>query len=101
MTGDEKKEIREDFRRAVNMTHKELEDWLQIEESRSVGWTREGESEAVGHQSGRRIIQLKHKKMAELDEDNYAYVRKVVGYVHRHRRSVQEVTSPAPAGATP
>jgi hypothetical protein len=84
MTDDEKTEIREGFGRAVNMTPKELETWLHTEEGRSVGWTHEGESESVGHQSGRRIIELKHRKVAELDEDDYAHMRKVIGYVHRH-----------------
>jgi Protein of unknown function (DUF3140) len=84
MTDDEKKEVREAFRGAVNMTPRELEDWLQTEDSRSAGWTREGESEAIGHRSGRRIIELARRKAAELDEDDYAHMRKVVGYVHRH-----------------
>jgi hypothetical protein len=84
VTDDEKKEVREAFRRAVNMTQRELEGWLQTEDSRSVGGTREGESEAIGHQSGRRIIELTRRKAAELDEDDYAHMRKVIGYVHRH-----------------
>jgi hypothetical protein len=94
MTDEEKKEIHDEFRRAVNMTPKELEAWLQTEESRSVGWTREGGSESIGHQSGRRIIELKHEKVAELADGDYAHMRKVVGYVHRHaaQRPAGDVT---------
>ena len=84
MTEQEQKDIRDEFRRAVNMAPKELETWLETEESRSVGWTREGEDEAVGHKSGRRIVEIKRKRQAELTEDDYAHMRKVIGYVHRH-----------------
>lgn len=84
MDDDEKKQTRDAFHDAVNMSPSELEDWLATDESREVGWTREGESEAVGHQSGRRIVELKRKKVAELTNDDHAHMRKVVGYVNRH-----------------
>lgn len=84
MGADENKELRAEFRRCVNMAPKELEDWLETDESRSVGYTREGEDEAVGHRSGRRIVEIRRKNQSELDEDDYAHMRKVVGYVHRH-----------------
>ena len=58
MEEHEKKQIRDEFRAVVNMTPKELEQWLATEESQSVGYTREGEDEAVGHQSGRRIVAI-------------------------------------------
>lgn len=85
MTESERKEIRTAFRGAVNMAPKELARWLESEESQSVGWTRKGEGEAVGHKSGRRIVQLKRKKVAELSDDDYAHMQKVIGYVRRHR----------------
>jgi hypothetical protein len=84
MDDDERKQVRDDFRDAVNMSPSELEDWLATEQSQEVGWTREGESEAVGHKSGRRIVELKRKRVADLTEDDYAHMRKVVGYVNRH-----------------
>ena len=84
MDETEKREIEGAFGEAVNMTPKELERWLETEESQSVGWTHEGESEAVGHKSGRRIVAIKHKRKAELSDDDYAHMRTVVGYVHRH-----------------
>ena len=77
-------EIARAFDEAVNMSPGELERWLESEESRSVGWIHEGESEAVGHQEGRRIVQIKRAKKAELTDEDYAHMRKVVGYVHRH-----------------
>jgi hypothetical protein len=77
-------EIWKDFGDAVNMTPSALEKWLETEESRGVGWTHEGESESVGHDSGRKIVAIKHKKKAELTEADYEHMRKVIGYVHRH-----------------
>jgi hypothetical protein len=91
MTESERKEIRTAFREAVNMAPKELARWLESEESQSVGWTREGEDEAVGHRSGRRIVELKRRKVAALSDDDYAHMRKVIGYVRRH-------TAQCPAG---
>jgi hypothetical protein len=81
---DQQKATRKEFAGAVNLSPKELEDWLETEASRSVGWTRSGEDEAIGHQSGRRIIELKQKKVDQLTSDDYAHMRKVIGYVHRH-----------------
>lgn len=84
MDDDERKRTRGEFGDAVNMSPSELEDWLATEQSRGVGWTGEGASEAVGHQSGRRIVELKRRKVAELTDDDYAHMRKVIGYVNRH-----------------
>ncbi|WP_300973934.1 DUF3140 domain-containing protein [Sphingomonas sp. LHG3406-1] len=84
---DAKKEIVSDFRDAVNMTPSQLEKWLATAESREVGWKGEdgqGSGESVGHKSGRRIIELLHTKADDLDEDDLAHMKKVVGYVHRH-----------------
>jgi hypothetical protein len=78
------------FREAVNMTPGELEKWLDTEESRSVGWSggskKEGPEggESVGHHQGRRIVEIKHTRKADLTDDDYADMRKVVAYVKRH-----------------
>ena len=72
-----------DFVRAVNMAPAELEDWLETAESRRVGWKPDG-GESIGHASGRRIAGLLRTKKAALTDDDYAHMRKVVGYVARH-----------------
>lgn len=72
------------FREAVNMTAAELERWLGTKESREAGWRHEGEDETVGHRSGRRIVEILRKRKDELDDEERAHMRKVVGYVHRH-----------------
>lgn len=76
--------IWKEFSEAANMSPAELEGWLESEDSRSVGWTHEGETEAVGHESGRRIVKIKRKKKSDLSEDDYRHMRKVIGYVRRH-----------------
>ena len=73
-----------EFKEAVNMTASELDKFLDTEESKGVGWHNEGESEAVGHKSGRMIVELLHKKKADLDDDDYHQMGRVVSYVHRH-----------------
>jgi hypothetical protein len=85
--GDALRRIREDFAAAVNMTAVALARWLDTEESWSVGWKGpdgKGTSESVGHRSGRRIVQILRTHAAELEPDDYAHMRKVVGYVRRH-----------------
>jgi hypothetical protein len=72
-----------DWEKAVNMTASEIEKWLETDESKSVGDKGDG-GESTGHRSGRRIVELLRKKKAELDDDDVAWMRKVVGYVHRH-----------------
>lgn len=86
MTDDEKDDIRKEFGEAVNMAPAALEKWLETEHSKEVGWPkdRDDDTESVGHQSGRRIVEIKRKKVADLTDDDFAHMRKVVGYVHRH-----------------
>lgn len=84
MSGGDHDEIEKAFHAAVNMTPAELERWLATEESRSVGTKRDGSDESVGHESGRRIVEIKRTKKADLTDDDYAEMKRVVGYVHRH-----------------
>lgn len=82
----DKNKVHKEFAKAVNMTAAELRDWLKTEESRRVGWKgKDGQAkESVGHASGRRIVELLGKKAEDLSDDDFAHMRKVVGYVHRH-----------------
>jgi hypothetical protein len=72
------------FQEAVNLEADELEAWLETEESRSVGWRRDGCGESVGHASGRRIVRLLRSPEHDLTDADYRHMRKVVGYVNRH-----------------
>jgi hypothetical protein len=82
---EDHEQVWKNFHDAVNMAPKEIEDWLDTDESKKVGFKREGASESVGHASGRRIVQLLRSKKAEFNGGDYAHMRKVVGFVKRHR----------------
>lgn len=74
-------DVWDDWQDAVTMAPAELERWLETEESRSVG---QGSGESTGHRSGRRIVEIKRTRKADLTDDDVAHMRKVVGYVRRH-----------------
>ena len=82
MDADKKDEVYSDFYDCVNMQPKELEEWLDTDESKSVGDS-DG-SESTGHKSGRRIVEIKNTKKADLTDSQYEHMQKVVGYIHRH-----------------
>jgi hypothetical protein len=84
MADQDPDETRRAFEDAVNMTPKELRSWLETDESQEVGWKDDDGGESVGHESGRRILAIKQKTRADLDEDDLAHMRKVAGYVRRH-----------------
>jgi Protein of unknown function (DUF3140) len=73
----------QEFRETVNMTAGELEKWLGTDDSKQVG-QKDGNGKSTGHASGRRIVELLRSKKSDLTEDDYAHMRKVVGYAHRH-----------------
>ena len=80
---DDKEATWEEFREAVNMQPQELEDWLETEESKSVGDSDSGES--TGHKMGKRIVEIKRTNKDDLTDNDYDDMSKVVGYVHRHK----------------
>ncbi|WP_462379719.1 DUF3140 domain-containing protein [Pseudomonas sp. Marseille-QA0892] len=89
----DKKQIRDEFKSVVNMAPAQLRKWLRGSPSKTVGMTKQGqkvESEkdgkAVGHQMGERILEIKGKRQAELQDDDYKAMKKVIGYVHRHMK---------------
>jgi hypothetical protein len=81
----DKDKVYQDFGRAVNMAPAELEEWLQTEESGKVGWKADGRGESIGHASGRRIVGLLRTKKADLTDADYVHMRRVIGYVARHK----------------
>jgi hypothetical protein len=81
---NEQEEIYQAFKDLVNMTPKQIEKWLGTEESVEVGFKEKEGGESVGHQSGGKIIAILTKKKADLHEDDYAHMRKVISYIKRH-----------------
>lgn len=80
---DEVDEVWEDWKRTVNMTARELDKWLETEESKSVGERKFG-AESTGHESGRKIAKILRKPKDQLNEDDVEHMREVVRFVHRH-----------------
>ena len=68
------------------MDEGEIERWLRTADSRKVGFKgKDGSArESVGHASGRRIVAILRTPATERDDDDYAHMRKVVGFVNRH-----------------
>jgi hypothetical protein len=82
--GDE--QVIQEFDEAVNMTRRELEEWLQTNESKSVGQSDDG-GESKGHESGRKIVEILGKNKTDYSSDD---MRRVVSYVHRHQSQKPE-----------
>lgn len=80
----QEKEILDEFRKLVNMTPKALEDWLDTEESKEVGFKEDGKGESVGHQSGKKIVSILRKKQADYTTADLEHMKKVSGYIKRH-----------------
>ena len=73
----------DEFHDLVNMTAGEIDKWLKTDESKRVG-QKSGGKESVGHDSGRRIVAILKSKKSDLKDEDYAHMRKVVGYNKRH-----------------
>ncbi|MEM1364950.1 MAG: DUF3140 domain-containing protein [Pseudomonadota bacterium] len=76
-------EIWDEWGDLVNMAPKELDDWLDTEESKSVG-ADSGDGESKGHKSGVRIVEIKRTNNGDLSDDDWNHMATVVGYIKRH-----------------
>jgi hypothetical protein len=77
-------QVAQEFDEAVNMSRKELDEWLETEESKEVG-QKDGEGESKGHESGREIVGILSKDNSDYTEEDVDHMRRVVSYVHRHQ----------------
>ena len=73
-----------EFKGAVNLSAKELEEWLETDESQEVG-QKDGGGESKGHESGRRIVEILSKNRSDYTDHAVDHMRRVVSYVHRHQ----------------
>ena len=81
---EDRQQVIADFDEVVNMTAKELEEWLETDESKSVGQS-DGRGESKGHESGRRIVEILQKNKSDYTDDDIGHMRSVVSYVSRHQ----------------
>ena len=77
-------QVVEEFDEAVNMSPKELNEWLETEESKEVG-QKDGGSESKGHESGRKIVEILGKNNSDYTDEDLDHMRMVVSYIHRHQ----------------
>lgn len=82
-SSSERQQLIDDFHDAVNMTAKEIEDWLDTEESKSVGQKDEN-GKIKGRESGKEIIEILNKNQSDYTKADCDRMKKVVSYVHRH-----------------
>ena len=81
MANEDRQQTIDEFGEALNMTRKELEDWLQTDESKPVG---QGEGESAGHRSGRRIVEILQKNKSDYTDADLGHMKRVNAYVKRH-----------------
>src|ERR671916_1141765 len=93
-------QVVEEFDETVNMSRKELEEWLETEESKEVG-QKDGGGESKGHESGRKIVEILGKNESDYTDEDIEHMRRVVSYVHRHQAQGPKAMSRTPTGATP
>jgi hypothetical protein len=77
-------QVIEEFDEAVNMSRKELEEWLETDESKEAG-QKDGGSESKGHESGRKIVEILGKDKSDYTDEDIDHMRRVTNYVHRHQ----------------
>lgn len=80
---EDREPIIQHFHEVVNMSPKQLESWLETENSRKVG-QKDGDSESVGHKSGKYIVNLLQKQQSDYSDEDIAHMQKVISYVRRH-----------------
>lgn len=73
----------DEFQDLVNLTGKQLGDWLETDESKDVGQKKDG-GESTGHYMGREIVDLLARKRSDFSDEDYTAMRKVTGYIKRH-----------------
>ncbi|KAM0525705.1 hypothetical protein ACHAPE_000416 [Trichoderma viride] len=97
----EKNEVIQEFKELVNMTAKELKDWLKGDQSEDAGWSKEDASgESIGHDSGRQIVEIleanSEKDPEKYTDDHITHMRKVVGYIKRHLAQEEKANNKKP-----
>ncbi|GEL17739.1 DUF3140 domain-containing protein [Pseudonocardia asaccharolytica] len=83
-------ELWDEFHRVVNMTSRELREWLM---THSAGEDSEIEPDHAGTPTGREVLDILGKRRADLTAADARTMRKVVQRVHEQRRDDLEPTA--------
>ncbi|WP_344321131.1 DUF3140 domain-containing protein [Streptomyces macrosporus] len=83
----------EEFHSVVNMTSRELNEWLM---TRSAGQDTEELPDQAGTANGRRVLEILGKRRVDLTDDDVRVMRKVVDTVTSERGVDMEPTAGQP-----
>jgi hypothetical protein len=83
-------ELWDEFHRVVNMTSRELTEWMRAE---SAGESSETLPDQAGKSLGQRVAAILGKRRSDLTSDDVDAMTKVVDIVHRERRDDLEPTA--------
>jgi hypothetical protein len=83
-------ELWEEFHRVVNMTSRELTEWMRAD---SADEDTESLPDRSGKALGQRVAGILGKRRSDLTSDDVAAMTKVVDIVHRERREDLEPTA--------
>ncbi len=83
-------ELWNEFHRVVNMSSRELSDWLR---TRSATPDDEELPDQAGTPTGQQVLRILGKRRTDLDDDDLRVMRKVVDRVHAERRDDLEPTA--------
>ena len=90
MSAEVDDELWQEFHTVVNMTSRELEDWLR---TRSADEDDEALPDEAGTPTGRHVVQILGKRRGDLTEDDARVMRRVVERVRAQRRDDLEPTA--------
>jgi hypothetical protein len=82
-------ELWDEFHRVVNMTSRELADWLRTDAANE---SAEELPDHAGPPIGQRVLQILGKRRKDLDDIDVKVMRRVVDRVHDQRRDDLEPT---------
>jgi hypothetical protein len=94
MSAEVDDELWQEFHTVVNMTSRELEDWLR---TRSADEDDEALPDQAGTPTGRHVVQILGKRRGDLTDDDARVMRRVVERVRAQRRDDLEPTAGDPA----
>ena len=83
-------ELWEEFHRVVNMTSRELADWLMVAVADEAA---ERFLDEDGHDTGKKVLNILGKRRTDLTGDDAATMERVVRRVHGERRDDLEPTA--------
>ena len=90
MSAEVDDELWQEFHTVVNMTSRELEDWLRTQ---SADEDDEALPDQAGTPTGRHVVQILGKRRGDLTDDDARVMRRVVERVRAQRRDDLEPTA--------